>query len=92
MMSHLQQLHPLTQAPRKAVFKDAGPGRLCQLPFCLSREGGYCLEKGTDCGLTARELWLSRPNISKKKKQGCPVVMNPHRELSNLFISWFYIK
>ena len=70
MMSHLQQLHPLTQAPRKAVFKDAGPGRLCQLPFCFSREGGggvLCLEKGSDCGLTAAELWLSRSNISKKK-------------------------
>ena len=24
-------------------------------------------EKGTDCGLTAEEWWLSRPKIAKKK-------------------------
>ena len=28
------------------------------------------LEKGTDCGPTAAELWMSRPKMAKKKKGG----------------------
>ena len=31
-----------------------------------TREEGVCLEKGTDCGPIAAELWLSRANNAKK--------------------------
>ena len=44
------------------------------------------LEKGTDCGQTAAELWLLRVNIARKrrKKGGwiCLVIINSQRELS----------
>ena len=34
------------------------------------RGGGVLgLEKGTDCGLTAAERWLSRPKMAKKRGQ-----------------------
>ena len=46
--------------------------------------GGLSLEKGTDCGPTAAELWLSRQKLLKRGS--CPVIMNVHRELLNLFI------
>ena len=52
------------------------------------------LEKGTDCGLNAAELWLSRANNAKKGglSGGCPVIINNYRELSNMLILGFYIK
>ena len=35
--------------------------------FLYPRGGGVlCLEKGTDCGPTAGEWWLSRPVMAKK--------------------------
>ena len=36
------------------------PGEQC------AREGVLSLEKGTNCGPTAGERWLSRPAIAKK--------------------------
>ena len=33
------------------------------------------LEKGTDCGPSAAELWLSRVN-NAKKKVGCSVIID----------------
>ena len=48
------------------------------------------LEKGTDCGPSAAELWLSRANNAKKG--GRPVIIDGYRELSNMFILGFYIR
>ena len=45
--------------------------------------GALSLEKGTDCGLTDAEMWLSRANIANRSV-GCPVIINAHKELSNL--------
>ena len=33
------------------------------------------LEKGTDCGPTAAELWMSRPKMAKKKRGGGAVLL-----------------
>ena len=58
----------------------------------MGLEGGggvLGLEKGTDCGPSAAELWLSRANNAKKG--GCPVIIDDYRELSNMFILGFYI-
>ena len=49
------------------------------------------LEKGTNCGPSAAELWLSRANNAKKRGD-CPVIKDDYRELSNMFILGFYIK
>ena len=57
------------------------------------RDGGggvLSLEKGTNCGLTALEMWLSRAN--RTEKGGCPFIINSHRKLPNLFIFVFYTK
>ena len=54
--------------------------------------GALGMEKGTDCGLTATERWLSQAYLAKKKnkkkreKKGvgtCPVIIIAHRDLSN---------
>ena len=42
--------------------------------------GGVGLEKGTDCGLSAAELWLSHAKIAKKEG------LSSLSELSNSFI------
>ena len=57
---------------------------------CCADPGGVLgLEKGTDCGPSAAELWLS---LKKGGGGGCPVIINDNRELSNMFILGFYIK
>ena len=38
-------------------------------------EGVLYLEKGTDCGPTAAELWLSGYEMAKKKRGGCPLII-----------------
>ena len=38
------------------------------------------LEKGTDCGPSAAELWLLQANNAKKG--GCPVIIDDYRKLS----------
>ena len=35
--------------------------------------GVLSLQKGTDCGPTAGERWLSRPETAKK--EGCPYII-----------------
>ena len=51
--------------------------------------GGYCsLEKATDCGPNAAELWLLRADKPKIKKGGgglVIIIISAHRELSYLF-------
>ena len=42
------------------------------------------LEKVTDCGLTAAELWLSRPKMAKKKG-GCPLIIFDKRGSVRVF-------
>ena len=52
-------------------FTDLGPLGLCQYNglgvYCARGEGVLSLEKGTNCGPTAAELWLSRTKIAKKE-------------------------
>ena len=41
------------------------------------------LEKGTDYGLTAVKLWLSRANVAKNG--GCPVIIKVDMRAGNFF-------
>ena len=54
--------------------------------------GVLSLEKGTDCGLSAAELWLSRANNAKKGGLSSHYRWLGYRELSNMFILEFYIR
>ena len=53
--------------------------------LCLGGGGVLGPEKGTDCGPTAAELWLSRPKMAKKR--GCPPIIFDKRRSVRVFAS-----
>ena len=58
----------------------------------ISRGGGrgvLGLEKGTDCGPSAAELWLSQANNAKKGGLSSHH-LDDYKELSNMLILGFY--